>query len=345
VSRRRRRSTGSGGRRWVSLLVVALVVASLLAAGNAPTAFTTATTERGSAANVVGDADGLVGVDVAGSVAAGSEDRLVTVTNNFGESVTVSVSLDGADGTLSNAEATLAPGASLTTSVTVDCDAPPDVVRFTVRVTTNGTLGAVSRSSSVTTDDCRSDPPGPVAFNDADGDGSYDAGETTYTKNDLETGFDDPSVDLVIPSDVGVLKPRGAIRARSITLRTEIRARGLGVTLTAERDVDVSGQQISSQGAPISITAGRSGTGDLVASGAVLDTNKAISLAANGDVSLDGASLTAGGTDGLSADLGVSDATLDVTGASLTDGDDALTYGPAGVTVVGSPSSGSVRAR
>jgi hypothetical protein len=328
----------------VALLVVALVVASVLAAGNAPTAFTTATTERGSAANVVGDADGLVGVDAAGSVAAGSTNRLVTATNNFEESITVTVSLDGGDGTLSNAEATLAPGESLTTSVTVDCDTPPDAVRFTVRVSTDGSLGTVSRSSTVTTDDCRSDPPGPVAYADADGDGSYDDGETTYTKSDLETGFDDPSVDLVIPSDVGVLEPRDAIRARSITLRTEIRTRGSGVSLIAEGDVEIAGQQLSSRGRPISITAGQSGTGDIVASDAVLDTNKAITLVAAGDISLDGASLTAGGTDGLSADLGVTDAPLDVTDANLTDGDDALTYGPAGVTVVGSPSSGSVQA-
>jgi hypothetical protein len=315
-----------------------------LGLGTTSEAFTSATTARGSTADVVDDTDGLVGADVADSVTAGTEDRLVTVTNNFRESITVSVTLAGASGTLSNSEATLAPGASLTTSVRVDCDSPPESVQFTVTARTSGSLGAVNRSSSVTTSNCGSDPPGPVAFDDADGDGSYDSGETTYTKRDLETGFDDPSVDLLIPSDVGVLEPKRTIRANSITLRTEIRARGSAVSLVAERDVDIAGQQISTRGKSISITAGQSGAGDLVASDAVLDANKPISLAASGDISLDGASLTAEGSGGLSA-VGAADATLDVTGASFTDSDNSLTYGPAGVTVVGSPASGTVSAR
>jgi hypothetical protein len=150
------RRSRSRGRTSLPLVLVALViVATAGGVVTAPsTAFTSGTLSRSSTAAVADDANGLVGLDVAASVTAGSSSRLVTVTNRLDRTTTVAVTLDTA-GSLSNTQATLGPGETLTTSVSVTCDSPPDTVSFTV-VAASGSqfTGTASRSTTVDTANC-----------------------------------------------------------------------------------------------------------------------------------------------------------------------------------------------
>jgi hypothetical protein len=133
-------------------------------AGGPSDAFTSGTVDRSSSVGVADDANGLVGLDVSSSVAAGSSSRLVTVTNQFENTVTATVSLQGSPGSLSNAQATLAPGETLTTSVSVDCDSPPDTVSFTVSATDSSRVTATAtRETAVDTSDCLATT-GPLVF-------------------------------------------------------------------------------------------------------------------------------------------------------------------------------------
>lgn len=57
-----------------------------------------------------------------------------------------------------------------------------------------------------------------VAFNDEDGDGVYDEGETTYTEDELVPSFDKDTVDLVIEKDI-VTDTKIDIDSKSLTVR------------------------------------------------------------------------------------------------------------------------------
>lgn len=156
-----RRSRSVGGDRSGTLVVVLVCVLAVTAAGvfgQSTDAFTSGTVSRGSTADVAGDSSGLIGLDVASSVTAGSESRLVTVTNRLDRTTAVTVSLDGSTGTLTNGQATLAPGGTLTTAVTVSCESSATSVSFTVRSNagTNFT-GVATRTTSVDDSDCGTD--------------------------------------------------------------------------------------------------------------------------------------------------------------------------------------------
>jgi len=155
--RRRSRSRGSGPSLLSAalLLGVALLVVT---AGTPAIAFSSASLDRGGTTAVTDDADGLIGLDVAGSVRAGSSSRLVTVTNQQDRTVDVTVVPENASVTLSNAQATLAPGESLTTSASVSCDAPPNTVSATVTAVAGSQFsGTASRLTSVDTSSCQTD--------------------------------------------------------------------------------------------------------------------------------------------------------------------------------------------
>lgn len=81
--------------RTLDLLVVTIVFAVLLSqVAGASLSFTTAVVERQHEADVADDATGLVALDPAPSVAAGTTGEFVTVTNHAGHTATVTVSLD-----------------------------------------------------------------------------------------------------------------------------------------------------------------------------------------------------------------------------------------------------------
>lgn len=153
---RRSRSRGGKGRGHTIVLAATVLVAIVGALTVGPSvAFTSGAVERGSTAAVAEDANGLVGLDVAGSVTAGGSSRLVTVTNRLDQTVTATVTLDTASGSLSNAQTTLAPGESATSSVTVGCESPPDSVTFTATATSGARFtGTAARSTTVDTSGC-----------------------------------------------------------------------------------------------------------------------------------------------------------------------------------------------
>ncbi|WP_225334999.1 hypothetical protein [Halomicrobium urmianum] len=135
--RSRSRSPESGVSRR-SFLAGGLLtgVGGLLAAGSG--AFTQVRADRSLRVGTASDEAALVGLDVASAVDAGESQRLVTVENNAGVELTASVSLaDPSRGSVSPAESTIAPGASVAVSVDVAADAPggKNALAFEVRAT------------------------------------------------------------------------------------------------------------------------------------------------------------------------------------------------------------------
>ncbi|WP_253737556.1 hypothetical protein [Halohasta salina] len=154
VGRRSRSRSRNGGHSRALVLLVGLAV-GLLVAGFvvAPsTAFTTGSVDRGTAAPVVNDSEGILGIDVTDGLQAGTEGRLVTVTNNLNRSLSVDVS---ASASLSNSQATLAPGDSVTTAATVSCESPSSNLEMTITASANGQFsGLATRYTPVDTTDC-----------------------------------------------------------------------------------------------------------------------------------------------------------------------------------------------
>ncbi|WP_253739036.1 hypothetical protein [Halohasta salina] len=154
VGRRSRSRSRNGANSRALVLVVGLAV-GLLVAGFvvAPSAaVTTGSVDRGTAAPVADDSEGFLGIDVTDGLQAGTEGRLVTVTNNLNRTLTVDVS---AAASLSNSQARLGPGESLTTAATVGCESPPSDLAVTIAASANGQFsGQATRSALVDTSDC-----------------------------------------------------------------------------------------------------------------------------------------------------------------------------------------------
>ncbi|MFB6251616.1 MAG: hypothetical protein ABEI27_08025 [Halobellus sp.] len=160
MGRRRSRSRGSGDRSiWIVLGVVLLLVTAPVGLGldTSTEAFTSLSADRGSSLNVADDTGGIFGLDVAPSVAAGTTDRLVTITNNAGQPIDFTVA--ASTGTVPNSHATLQPNESLLVSVDVACSANTDTVSFTVEGTAGDRFsGRMTRSTTVDTSNCRREP-------------------------------------------------------------------------------------------------------------------------------------------------------------------------------------------
>jgi hypothetical protein len=153
-------------------------------------------------------------------------------------------------------------------------------------------------------------PPGQLAYDDANQNGQYDTGETTYTKTELQNGFDDATVDLVIPSDVGTISSNSiSITANSITSSSDLEATNGNLYLEATGgQLDVRDQYLATQ----------NGGPSLIASGNLLVDGAQIS---GGQTLLEGGSVSAVGAvvEAVNAELTInSDDTIDATGASLT---------------------------
>ena len=199
--RSRSRSRKESDKRSWALFAVVAIAGGLIVAGFvvAPSeAFTTGSVDRGTIVPVVGDDTGFLGIDVTDSLQAGGESQLVTVTNNLNRTLTVDVS---ASAPLSNGQATLAPGASMTTTATVSCTSPPSELDVTVSATANGQFsGHAVRSASVDTSDCADST---LAFgtveivdrttSDKGGKAEYDV---NYTVTDDTGAFDRVEVDF-----------------------------------------------------------------------------------------------------------------------------------------------------
>jgi len=198
IGRRSRSRSRTNGKNW-GLLVGVGVVAVLLISGVviAPSvAFTTGSVDRGAVAPVADDSEGFLGIDVTDSLQAGSEGRLVTVTNNLNQTLTVKVS---SSATVSNSQATLGPGKSLTTDATVSCGSSTNTVSITVTAVAGSQFsGTASRSTSVDTSGCRTDGRTIAFVNENTGVlQSVTAGGvvTTYSTNDIKS-VGPPNADL-----------------------------------------------------------------------------------------------------------------------------------------------------
>lgn len=191
---RRRSRGGSSGPPLISLALVGVVLVLVVTAGSPTAAFTSGSLTRGSTAAVADDTNGLLGLDVAGSVSAGATSRVVTVTNQLDRPLNVSVASGTASVSLSSTEATLGPGESLTTYATVSCDSPPKEVTATVTAVSGSQFsGTASRSTTVDTSDC---PSGSGPFSTVSGStnagsfsgpGGGSAGSVEFTIENTET--------------------------------------------------------------------------------------------------------------------------------------------------------------
>lgn len=127
-----------GGRRAsyvAAVVIVALVVVAI--GGTGTGAFTTGSVDRGSSIAVATDENGVVALDVNESVPVNSTARLLTVTNNLGLSVDVTVTLhdDVRD------DADLVDGTPVGDSTTITLGAGEQRT-IEVRVSENATAGS-----------------------------------------------------------------------------------------------------------------------------------------------------------------------------------------------------------
>lgn len=147
---------GGGGARGPKLLAVVLVVAVIATAIPAGS-FTLGVLPRGAGSDVVADIDGTFGLDVAPSVQKKSVTRLVTVTNNLGSAVTVTVTVTNdnrhvlyLNGVNQGSATTFSLAAGASQQVDVEAHPSQNLVVFDVSAAGTGlTVTANGRSSTV----------------------------------------------------------------------------------------------------------------------------------------------------------------------------------------------------
>ncbi|WP_459191331.1 SipW-dependent-type signal peptide-containing protein [Halosimplex sp. J119] len=157
--------------------------------------------------------------------------------------------------------------------------------------------GSVSAASSFGSG---SPPEGAAGWNDANGNGRYDEGETTYSAGELEN-FDDESANLVIPEETGAIDAGNrdvSITAGSITSNVDIASKTRDVSLTAtDGGIDLGGKGVSISGG--SGTVDISATGDIDLSSSSITTNTgAVSISTDGELNLDDSTITVDGGNG-----------------------------------------------
>ncbi|MFD1570984.1 PKD domain-containing protein [Halorubrum laminariae] len=275
-----------------------------------------------------------------------------------------SITLDGsgssdADGSIESYSWTITSGAGSvaeddTATPNATYNAPTDVSsdqNVTVELTVTDDEGLTDTTTTTVTvvDTDTAQPPEDgngdgSAFNDPNGNGVYDPGEEVISKEDLEDGYNDPDVDLVIYPEVGEIRSTGDavdITAKTITAGTDFTSTGDTVQLTATGDIRIDGASLTARGND-GITI-RSTDGRIFANETTMNANNGdITLNSNGDISLISADLDGGG---YTADLGVSSATLYVDQLSLAgqgNNGGTLVYDPDDITVNGTPSQGFV---
>jgi hypothetical protein len=180
--------------------------------GTSSEAFTSMTSDRGTSIDVANDANGILGLEVSSSIIAGETNRLVTITNNVGQPVDISVSLDQDPGTLSNGQRTLQSGKTLEVLIDVGCDTRTQVVTFTVDGSAgNRFSGSASRSASIDTSSCRKTEIPPKVLTHVDPDTQEirtigTSGLTTSFTSDKEgiTGIGGKKADFDADGDLDV---------------------------------------------------------------------------------------------------------------------------------------------
>ncbi|WP_415382391.1 hypothetical protein [Halosimplex sp. TS25] len=168
-------------------------------------------------------------------------------------------------------------------------------------------------------------------------------GEVTITANSIRSAVDigsrNAEVELTATGgDIVIDGSSISSRNGEVTISTSGNVKAVGSTIESRNseitisgeNVDISDSDIYSRNEDITVTA----SSELTANRATIESrNGDISLNSNGDMYLDGASLTS--TNGqATADLNVdsSDTTIHVDGISVNDRDGILTYTPSNVT-------------
>jgi hypothetical protein len=180
------------------LAVLVLIGGVGAGVGTGSDAFTSAASDRGASVDVADDGGGLLGLDVAASVTAGSASELVTVTNNLNRTLSVDVT---SSASLSNDQATLDPGQSLTTDANVSCESPPSELTLTVTANADGRFsGLATRSVPVDTSNCADSSLGFGTLDIVDQTTSAKGGKAEYAVSYSVEGdtssFDRVSVDF-----------------------------------------------------------------------------------------------------------------------------------------------------
>lgn len=132
--------------------------------------FSTGSLDRGHAVDIVDDQNGALALDVAASIRKTEVSRLVNVTNNFPNAVTVTVSIPAGTGTLhfgSDSGQTVSDTLASGSTGNVDIEASNDlnngdVVSFSVTASGPGTTVTANRSTTVEQsggNDCRGNNP------------------------------------------------------------------------------------------------------------------------------------------------------------------------------------------
>jgi len=151
--------------------------------------------------------------------------------------------------------------------------------------TASGTIHIAAGSSG---------PPDGQSFDDANGNGRYDAGETTYSAAQL-ADFDNESVNLVVPDSVDSIDQQNSdvrIRAGAITYGGSASAQNGDVSLTAvDGDVTLDGGTLDSQNGAVHVDAPN---GELsLTDGTVSSQNSDVRLSAGDAVTIAGADIDA----------------------------------------------------
>ncbi len=154
MPRRRRRRRGGTHKRLLVVTSIVLIFVGSAAGAVSTGAFTTLNSNSGANVGAAGGADAFLGLDIADSVSVNTNDRLVTVTNNLGSPMTITVSLQS-----SNAGTLFAPGQQgstvsfnlgVSSSETVDIEASPGAaVSFTITADAGGTTVEGTRTVPV----------------------------------------------------------------------------------------------------------------------------------------------------------------------------------------------------
>jgi len=200
--KRRSRRRGTGGHSpWLIIGLAALVVLGAFGAGvdTGSVAFTSAASDRGTSVDVEADNSGLLGLNVATSVTAGTSSRIVTVTNLVGQPVDVTVTLDGTTGTLSANQASLGIEEAKDVSIEVPCRSDAQTVAISIRATADDRFtGTATRSTSVDNSSCGTDKREVAFINENTGSlQSVTASGvvTTYNTGDIKS-VGSPNADL-----------------------------------------------------------------------------------------------------------------------------------------------------
>lgn len=182
-------------------------------------------------------------------------------------------------------------------------------------------------------------PAGAVAFNDADGDGAYDSGETTYSANDLKNGNGiDSTTDLVIERAVDV-NGDVDLDTNSVTVRANVSVKNK-LKLESNNEIVVeSGVLVESRNKQLELNA----AGLLDVRGAIVRAaNEKINTFSGSLIRADGATLVSGGDFQPSATNSVTfdGATIDAGGSVQIDSGSFIDMIGTTVSVVGTGGDG-----